>query len=217
MSRIAFFGGTFDPVHSGHLLIATTLVEQFALDRFVFIPAFHAPHKPDRPPTSAFHRYAMLCLATAGNDRVYVSTLEIKKGERRFTIDTLSELEAEFNTCERFFVMGSDSWADIRTWRDWEQVLLSVNHIVVSRPGFALSTEHITESIRKRIVDVGSSDAASALPPNGQKYGIYFTNAANFDVSATGVRADLTDGKLDRIADVPSEVAKYIEKYDLYI
>jgi nicotinate-nucleotide adenylyltransferase len=217
MARIAFFGGTFDPVHIGHILIATTLLEQFGLDSFVFLPAFHAPHKPDRTPTSAYHRYAMLCLATASNDRLLVSPLEVEKGERRYTIDTLSELEALYADDERFFVMGADSWTDITTWREWEQVLLSVNHIVVSRPGFSLSAGHVPQSVRDRIVDIGSGSAANSKPLHGQEYGIYFTNRVNLDVSASELRSDLTDGELYRTSDVPAEVAKYIEKYDLYI
>ncbi len=106
MKRIAYFGGTFDPVHNGHLSIARSLVPLFGLDRFFFLPAFHAPHKSDREPTSAFHRFAMLSLATRSDPAIAVSTLELEKGEKRYTIDTLSELRLLHPEAKVFFVMG---------------------------------------------------------------------------------------------------------------
>src|SRR5688500_17120319 len=95
MKRIAYFGGTFDPVHNGHLTIARSLVSLFAFDRFYFLPAFHAPHKPDRPPTSGYHRFAMLAIATHTDENIAVSTLELDKREKRYTIDTLAELHSD--------------------------------------------------------------------------------------------------------------------------
>ena len=77
MKKIAFYGGSFDPLHTGHVQIAHQLTEVFELDEFVFIPAFHAPHKKDKKPTSAFHRYAMLCLATNDETKIKVSKMEL--------------------------------------------------------------------------------------------------------------------------------------------
>lgn len=209
MKRIAYFGGTFDPVHNGHLSVARSLVKLFKLDRFVFLPAFHAPHKPDRQPTSEFHRFTMLCLATENDARISVSTLELDKREKRYTIDTLKELKERHPDDEIFFVMGADSWTDIRTWRDWENVLLSSNHIVVSRPGYEIKTDHVTDAVRERI-----SDRIGQTHNTGPR--IYFTDAVEYDTSATELRDDLSDGVLDRESDIPAAVAKYIEKYDLY-
>jgi nicotinate-nucleotide adenylyltransferase len=209
MKRIAYFGGTFDPVHNGHLSVARSLVDIFELDAFVFLPAFHAPHKPDRQPTSEFHRFTMLCLATANDKNISVSTLELDKREKRYTIDTLKELKERHPGDEIFFVMGADSWADIRTWREWENVLLSSNHIVVSRPGYEIKTDHVTAAVRERIAD---GIEQTTLP--GHR--IYFTDAVKYDASATELRDDLSDGVLDRESDIPAAVAKYIEKYDLY-
>lgn len=216
MKKIAFFGGTFDPVHCGHIVIGKTLLKEFSLDRFVFLPAFHAPHKPERKPTSALHRYAMLCLATAGEEKMLVSTIELDKREKRYTIDTLADLEREYPDTERFFVMGADSWSDIRTWRDWENVLLAVNHIVVARPGYDIRTDHVTEKVRGRVVDLREGNHKDNSLPQGEPM-IYFTDSVKFDVSATALRDDLSDGDLERRDDVPQEVAKYIEKYELYI
>src|SRR5688500_13146741 len=113
MKRIAFYGGTFDPVHCGHITVARRLLELFRLDEFVFLPAFQAPHKTDTKPTSAFHRFAMLSLATLEETRMRVSTLELEHAEKRYTVDTLPEVINKFPSAEVFFVMGADSWADI--------------------------------------------------------------------------------------------------------
>ncbi|MEO8042149.1 MAG: adenylyltransferase/cytidyltransferase family protein, partial [Acidobacteriota bacterium] len=86
LKRLAFYGGTFDPVHCGHLTVAKRLIDLFDLDEFIFLPAFHAPHKPDRPPTSAYHRFAMLALATQHEPRISISTLELDHAKKRYTV-----------------------------------------------------------------------------------------------------------------------------------
>jgi len=212
--NIAFFGGTFDPVHCGHLNIGTTLVGLFDLDKFFFLPAFHAPHKPDSRPTSGYHRFAMLSLATADELRISVSTLELDHAKRRYSFDTLAELKTIYRNDRIFFVMGADSWMDIRTWHRWEEVLLSTHHIVVSRPGYEVSFDHVTGEIRDRIVDTRGEKKRIQTQPQPR---IYFTDAVHFDISATGIRDDIRkDDVLDRSDDVPDVVAKYIEKYELY-
>ena len=115
MRRIAFYGGTFDPVHCGHIDIANRMLDLFSLDEFLFLPAFHAPHKSENAPTSAYHRFAMLTLATWNEPRIRVSTLELEHAEKRYTIDSLPEIIANHPDTEIFFVMGADSSADIRT------------------------------------------------------------------------------------------------------
>lgn len=214
MNRVAVFGGTFDPVHNGHLMIARKLIDRFELDLFVFIPAFHAPHKPDRKPTSAFHRFAMLALATEAEKKMIVSTLELEKGEPRYSVETIPELKTIYQGWKLFFVMGADSWSDIRTWKEWENVLLSTNHIVVSRPGYEIETGHVTDAVRDRIIDLRA--AARTLESESVHDSIYFTDLVFYNTSATELREDLSDGKLDREQDLQKEVAKYIEKYELY-
>jgi nicotinate-nucleotide adenylyltransferase len=212
--RIAFYGGTFDPVHCGHIVVAQRLLELFSLDQFVFLPAFHAPHKPERKPTSGYHRFAMLSLATQCEPRMSVSTLELDHAQKRYTIDTLPELIEQNSNTEIFFVMGADSWADITTWREWEKVLLMTNHIVVTRPGYDIALDHVTEAVRRRVVDL-REDTGAVLGNDGPK--IFITDAVKLDVSASEIRDDVgEDHRLDREDDVPQEVAKYIEKYELY-
>lgn len=215
MSRkLAFFGGTFDPVHCGHLNIATTLVDLFQLDEFFFLPAFHAPHKPDSKPTSGYHRFAMLSLVTENEPRIAVSPLELDHAKSRYSFDTLTELISLYPNDRILFVMGADSWRDIRSWHRWQEVLLMTDIIVVSRPGYPISFDHVTEQAQVRIVDVRgeSTDLGLRETPS-----IYFTDAVHFDVSATEIRNDIReDDVLDRTDDVPDVVAKYIEKYELY-
>jgi len=212
--RIAFYGGTFDPVHCGHVTIAKRLLALFALDEFVFLPAFHAPHKVENKPTSAYHRFAMLALATAGEPHISISTLELDRAEKRYTVDTLPEIIERHPDTDVFFVMGADSWTDILTWREWEKVLLMTNHIVVTRPGYEIGFDHVSDAVRSRIVDLRNPNEA-ALNTIGPS--IFITDAVSHDVSATEIRDDIReDDKLDREGDVPQEVAKYIEKYELY-
>ncbi|MEP6704155.1 MAG: nicotinate-nucleotide adenylyltransferase, partial [Acidobacteriota bacterium] len=212
--RIAFYGGTFDPVHCGHIAVAKRLLDMFLLDQFVFLPAFHAPHKPERPPTTAYHRFAMLALATQDEGKISVSTLELARGQKRYTVETLAEIIDQNTDAQIFFVMGADSWAEIGTWREWEKVLLMTNHIVVTRPGYAIAFDHVTEAVRERVVYLRKG-RENFLRDNG--LGIYVTDAVEVDVSSTEIREDISeDNHLDREDEVPKEVAKYIEKYELY-
>ncbi|MDQ3799464.1 MAG: nicotinate-nucleotide adenylyltransferase [Acidobacteriota bacterium] len=229
MKRIAFYGGSFDPVHGGHLTIARRLTEIFGLDEFVFIPAFHAPHKKDKKPTSAFHRYAMLCLATNDDWRIGVSRMEIEAPERPFTVETLTRLKNELPENTRiFFVMGADSWQDITTWREWEKVLTMTSVIVVTRPDYEIGFSHVTDAIRERIVDLRGNFNAKTQSGEDAKQKtedripktedrIFITDAVQIDISATEIRRKIRDAAADRHEFLPPEVIKYVEKYGLYL
>jgi nicotinate-nucleotide adenylyltransferase len=218
MKRIAFYGGSFDPPHKGHLTIAERLIELFALDEFVFVPAFHAPHKKNKNPTSAFHRYAMLCLATGEDPKIKISRMELEAPERPYTVETLTRLRNELNDTRIFFVMGADSWDEIATWREWKTVLTIVSIVVVTRPGYDIDFEHVTDEIRRRIVDLrnsGHQDDDSRLTTDDLR--IYITDAVNLDVSATEIRRKIYAGENNWREFVPQTVAKYVEKYEIYI
>jgi nicotinate-nucleotide adenylyltransferase len=222
MKRTAFYGGSFDPPHCGHLTIARKLSEQFELDEFVFVPAFHAPHKKDKRPTSAFHRFAMLALATKDEPTLKISRMELEAPERPYTFETLGRLKTELNETEIYFVMGADSWQDITTWREWEMVLTTVNIVVVTRPDYEIGYAHVTDEIRARIVDLRKGLTAVAPPKKKQPesrspaYRIYLTDVVQIDVSATEIRRKIRENTNDRHEDVPKEVAKYLEKYQIY-
>ncbi len=218
MKRIAFYGGSFDPVHRGHLAIAHALLAQFKLDEFVFVPAFHAPHKLRKQPTSAYDRYAMLCLVTQKETKLSVSKMELEMPERPYSVETLTRLNTEHLDDEMFFVMGADSWMEITTWREWEKVLSLTNHIVVTRPGVEISFSHVTDDIKRRIVDrrdpIDAKTQSSKDAMNDNH--IFITNLVNIDVSATDIRRRIRENELSWHKDVPADVANYIEKYQIY-
>jgi nicotinate-nucleotide adenylyltransferase len=212
--KIAFYGGSFDPVHRGHLAIANRVIGLFELDEFVFVPAFHAPHKKRLAPTPAVDRYAMLALATNNEWNISVSKIEIDVPHKPYTFETLERLNELLPDANLFFVMGADSWRDIRTWREWEKVLTLTNHIVVTRPGYDLSGDHLTEEIHDRIVDIRAE--ADPKIEYGDRNKIYFTDIVNLGISASDIRKKIGEENEDWRDDVTLEVAKYIEKYQIY-
>jgi nicotinate-nucleotide adenylyltransferase len=220
--RIALYGGTFDPVHAGHLAVARGLLLLFALDEVLFIPAYVAPHKRDRRVSPALDRHAMLALATQGEEHFRVSTVELAAPERPYTVNTLSSFcERLGGSARLFFVMGADSWEEITTWREWERVLTLTDHLVVTRPGYELSTGHVTPEIRERVVDVRGQtreQVARALEETeGRGTRIYLTDAAGVDAAATDIRGAVARGAWDELgALVAPPVAEYIRKYGLY-
>jgi nicotinate-nucleotide adenylyltransferase len=216
--RIAIYGGTFDPVHAGHLEIARSVSELFVIDEFLFVPARAAPHKLTRAVSSSLHRYAMLALATKTDPRLCISTFELESAERQYTVDTLFHFRARFGeSTDLFFVMGADSWAEITTWREWQRLITLANLIVVTRPGYDVSVEHVGAETGARIVDVraltgglGSQVSKSEAPK------IFMTDAVMHDISATEVRQAARENREDLDNLVPLEVADYIRKYKLY-
>jgi nicotinate-nucleotide adenylyltransferase len=220
-SRIALYGGTFDPVHNGHLAVARELLELFSLDEVLFIPAHVAPHKRSVPPAAPVHRYAMLALATADEPRFRISTVELDEPRKPYTVETILRLRDALSG-QLVFVMGADSWEEITTWREWERVLALVATVVVTRPGYELATGHVSEAVRERIIDLRgqvSEQEVRAAEMSGEPR-IYFTDAVKLDISSSqirrAVRAAGADEKPEEIIQVPPPVADYINKYRLY-
>lgn len=213
--RIAIYGGTFDPVHSGHLEIARRITELFEIDEFLFVPARVAPHKVDREVSSAFHRYAMLALATRDEPRISLATFELDGPGRQYTVDTLAYFRSQFvGAADLFFVMGADSWSEITTWREWRRLVTLANLIVVTRPGFEIRIDHVDSEIAARILDLRAG-AAQEIVSDGELK-IFVTDAVQLAVSATEIR-QAAAGELNKLNSlVPPEVADYIRKYRLY-
>ena len=218
--RIALYGGTFDPVHLGHLAVAQKLLALFEIDELLFIPAHVAPHKRERAVTPALHRFAMLALATQGETRLRVSTVELDAPEKPYTVETLSQMKTQAGERARlFFVMGADSWSEITTWREWERVLRLTDHIVMARPGYDLEAAHVTPEIRQRVVDLRGMSEQRLAPEIDKSDGpkIFVTDAVVIDISATAIRRAVREESSDEWrALVPTPVAEYIEKYRLY-
>jgi nicotinate-nucleotide adenylyltransferase len=194
--RIALYGGTFDPVHAGHLEIARKVAKVFEFAKVIFVPAQMAPHKVGWPVTEPIHRYAMLALATQDDPRLVVSTYELDDPDRRYTVDTIEHFQRELDeSTELFFIMGADSWSEITTWREWERLLTMTKHIVVSRPGFELTKDHVG--------------------PHGAQ--VFFTDVVMTDVSATNIRRLASEGRTEELVNLlPGPVLEYIKKYGIY-
>lgn len=216
MQRIGVYGGTFDPIHHGHLQVAAAIIEAFALDSLLLVPAFVPPHKRTRTISSSWHRYAMLALATAGIESMKLSTLELEAPARPWTIDTMGQLQQQFAGAQLFFVMGADSFADITSWREYERLLSEYHIIVALRPGIEGDGEidaHLAASLRAHVVDLRGGkqpDEARLTAPH-----IWLTDYIEVDVSSSEIRAAAQQGKAVRDF-VPASVARYIEKYGLY-
>jgi len=230
--RIALYGGTFDPVHAGHVEVARKVAEVFEFARVVFIPAQVAPHKIGRPVTEPIHRYAMLALATQDDPRLLISTFELDAPDRRYTVDTVEHFQHELDpSTELFFIMGADSWSEITTWRDWERLLAMTNHIVVTRPGYEPSTTHVGK-VSDRIVDLRTVLECGGLAPLSPRSSvidtkaapgrrtpkrIFITDVVMSDVSATNIRQLASEGRFEELIGLlPERVLEYIKKYGIY-
>lgn len=212
--KLAFFGGSFDPIHLGHLSTALRLAELFRFDEFNFVPACHAPHKRRKAPTPALDRFAMICLATQSEQPLRVSKMEIEQPDKPYTLQTLSRLNEQYPNDDIYFIMGADSWADITTWYEWEKVLGLSNHVVMTRPGYPIDTGHVPDAVRGRIVDVRGKVQSDA--PDNITRGIFFSDAVSLDVSASSIRLRIAQGDPSWKHDVPESVVNYIEKYKIY-
>jgi nicotinate-nucleotide adenylyltransferase len=135
MQRIGLFGGSFDPVHLGHLLVAQAAREELGLDRLFFIPASQSPFKPDRQPTAARYRLQLMRLALAGRAWCEIDDQEIARGGVSFTIDTLRQYRTRFPGVELFYLIGSDHVPQLPKWRDAADLAASARFVVIPRPG----------------------------------------------------------------------------------
>ncbi|KUM31771.1 nicotinate-nicotinamide nucleotide adenylyltransferase [Arthrobacter sp. EpRS66] len=132
-------GGTFDPIHNGHLVAASEVAAEYDLDEVVFVPTGQPWQKADKQVTSAEHRYLMTVIATASNPRFTVSRVDIDREGATYTRDTLLDLRAQRPDAELFFITGADAMSQIMSWRDIDQVWDLANFVGVSRPGYVMS------------------------------------------------------------------------------
>ncbi len=134
--KVGILGGTFNPIHVGHLLIAQDAMEQAGLDRVKFIPAATPPHKTPEHLVSAAHRVRMIQLAIAGNPRFEVDDIEIQRGGRSYSVETLTELKRRQPRARFYFIIGSDSLRELHLWREPRRLIKLCRFIVLARPGF---------------------------------------------------------------------------------
>ncbi|PAT08343.1 nicotinic acid mononucleotide adenylyltransferase [Corynebacterium hadale] len=150
-ARIGIMGGTFDPIHHGHLVAASEVADRFQLDEVVFVPTGNPWQKAGRTITAAEDRYLMTVIATASNPRFSVSRVDIDRGGPTYTMDTLRDLREQFPNAQLYFITGADALSSIMSWRDWEHMFELAEFVGVTRPGYELSEDMFPEEIQRRV------------------------------------------------------------------
>jgi nicotinate-nucleotide adenylyltransferase len=193
--RIGVLGGTFDPVHCGHIDLARAAEQALGLTRLLVIPSNVPPHRA-APFASSFHRFAMVALAVANRPGWIASDVELRSPEPSYTSTTLRRLHGDgYQPSELFFLIGADAFAEIETWRDYPRILEFARFAVVSRPGFPIG------ELRRRLPSLADQIVAIEAP--------------TADVSATDIRRRIAAG--ESIAGlVPPAVRQHIEQHGLY-
>ncbi|WP_181773253.1 nicotinate-nucleotide adenylyltransferase [Amycolatopsis pittospori] len=189
--RIGVMGGTFDPVHHGHLVAASEVQSRFALDEVIFVPTGQPWQKSDRVVTRAEDRYLMTVIATASNPVFSVSRVDIDRRGQTYTVDTLRDLRAEYPDDQLFFITGADALEQILTWRNADELFDLAHFIGVTRPGYRLNSQHL---------------------PSGKVSLVEVTAMA---ISSTACRERVEGGEPVWYL-VPDGVVRYIAKKDLY-
>lgn len=214
--RVALFGGTFDPVHRGHLTVARAAVKKFDLDKVYFAPADIPPHKQKRSLADFHHRFAMLALATAGEPRFVPSLIDAPSGQPNYSYETVLRLKRSLRKSDQFyFLIGIDAFTEIATWYKPVELLGECDFIVVSRPGHSLGdiARSLPPPLRPRALrNLNGKQGAIALSSST----IHLLTGVNEPASSTLIRtyARKSVSKLRRY--VPGDVADYIRKQHLY-
>ncbi len=192
--RVGLLGGTFDPIHLGHLRAAENVREALHLDQVAFVPVGAPPHR-DRPLSSPLDRFAMVCLATAANPRFVASDIEVRRPGTSYTVDTLATLHDERPDDVFVVIVGSDTWPEMATWREPERLFRLCLVAVVDRPGDTVET--------------------TLVPPFPDAQGVLRVSGCGLPISATAVRERVKRGESVRYL-VPEPVNDYIGKRGLY-
>lgn len=197
MQRLGIFGGTFDPIHHGHLIVAEVMLEELGLDRVLFLPAGQPPHKVGRPITQVHHRLTMLYLALQGNPRFGVSLVDVQRPGPCYTVDSLRLLRAEYPEAELVFLMGEDSLRDLPTWHQPDRIAEQALLGVALRPEVEVDLEAVfarVPSARDRVVLV---------------------RVPLIQIAASDIRRRVAEGRTIRYQ-VPRPVEQYIARHGLY-
>ncbi|MFZ1947909.1 MAG: nicotinate-nucleotide adenylyltransferase [bacterium] len=193
MKRVGVFGGTFDPIHLGHLVCADQLREAFGLDQVIFLPCNRSPHKPRYRPAPVRHRIRMAELAVGDCRAFTVSDLEARRGGLSYTVDTVVELRRRLGPrVELWLLLGMDAYHEVRAWKKWEQVVQECFLGVARRPGYARA-------------GLGGAVAAKTR----------FAQTAEINISSSDVRRRVRSGKSVAFL-VPARVEAYVRRHRLY-
>lgn len=198
--KYGIMGGTFDPIHIGHLFIAEEIRQEFNLDRIIFIPTGNPPHKDNKGITDAFDRYIMTILATNNNPYFYVSDIEVKREGISYTYDTLKILKEKYKNTDFYFITGADAIIELPTWNNINKLVKMCKFIAATRPGFDFS------KLKREISNLE------------HKYGIEIltVNLLGLQISSTEIRKRIKQNRPINYF-ITDSVKGYIDKKDLYI
>lgn len=209
--RLGIFGGTFDPIHVGHMDAAAAARGALALDRVLFIPSHLPPHREADPLATMFHRFAMVALATNDEAAYQTSDVEVRRAGTSYTHDTLIGLHAQgWAPSQIFFIIGTDAFAQIALWREFGRLVAGTNFAVVGRSGTTLDAALArTPALTSRVRSLSDADGHS------DETAVYLIDAATRDVSSTRIREELAGGRsINQL--VPAAVERHIIRHGLY-
>jgi nicotinate-nucleotide adenylyltransferase len=198
--KVGLFGGSFDPIHRGHVDPVQEARRSLGLDRVIYLPTAKPPHKPGRVLAPAHARYTMVELALLGEDGLYASPHELTPGRPAYTIETLEHFQREMPEAELFLLIGGDSFADLHLWVRWREIPGVARLVVLARPGWDLGTAPLDPEV----ADMARTDRVLLL------------RQTPVDVSSTRLRELLAAGLPLPPGAVPELVVRYLQKYDLY-
>jgi nicotinate-nucleotide adenylyltransferase len=210
VARTAIFGGSFNPIHYGHLLLADEVLEQLALDRVLFVPAGAPPHKAPTTLAPAADRRAMVELATAGHPRFSVSDIELSRPGPSYTVDTLEALASGVD--ELFLVVGSETFLDLLSWRAPKRIAALARLVVVPRAGSTFDTE--SAAAQKVLREIGAErfvHASPSLPPRT----VAVAHVTSLPISSSELRRRAREGR-SLAYRLPDAVIAYIRAHRLY-
>jgi nicotinate-nucleotide adenylyltransferase len=210
--RLGILGGTFDPIHLGHLDAGDAACAALSLDAVLLIPAHDPPHRPIDPRASVYHRFALVSLAIAGRDAYRVSDMELVRQGPSYTADTLRSLHAEgWRASQLFFILGTDAFAEIAAWYGFPSFLDLAHFVVIARPGTTIETAAArTPQLRARMCGAPHGESVADAPSR-----IFLVEAQTHDVSSSAIRERIAAAQpIDDL--VPAPVARHILKHHLY-
>jgi len=212
--RTGVLGGTFDPIHRGHLCVADVARRRLQLDQILLIPALSPPHRAAGPTASPFHRFAMVALACVGLPYLEASDIELTRPGPSYTFDTLRRLHAAGHVASQlFFLTGADAFAEIATWREYPDVLSLAHFVVSSRRG--LSATELPARLPGLASRMQPVAAEGGITPDETGLRVFLLDCDTPDVSSTDIRARAGDGR--SIAGlVPPAIDRYIRHHGLY-
>ena len=211
--RFGIMGGTFDPVHLGHLRTAEEAIDIIGLDQMIFVPAGSPPHKPGGCVLSFKHRRRMLELAISGNPHFRLSDIELRIQGKSYTVHSLSRLREEYPGVELFFLVGLDAFLEMDTWFEYRESFRLANIVVLRRPGYR--EEALGGFLRGKVSDLYDNVSGSGVYLHPELCSVYYLRNTLLDISSTGIRELAARGGSIRYL-VPEDVSSYIAEKCLY-